>query len=885
MQSLLKFSQKKLRAFFIICTLFLYLLPSFAYANGEEDTKSTEEDFTASISQSGEDKWYQGENVSVSWSSNVNDDDNEIFTTVTLQSTTGGENYTYCSDAYRLSNPNGYKTCTSSSSANSGSRSWEVGELLNGKHVPPGKYRAHVSIKQDFAIGDGASASTAEFEIVADDICIMNTIVSSGSGSVDPAHIEWTSGSRTVNFNPTEGWYVFRVKVNGFTLANSNGTLKHPTSHSESCNGSKTVNVEVEFRLIQCQMTVTHNSGGEVTLTKEVNGETIVLADSYVIPAGETVTAESTASMNYVIKEVYIEEKNVFTGNVSSETQGQGQEEFTRSFTCPNSTPIKSFKNNTTFELKEDCRVRTAAYTLDGFSGGGTVDPLGTTMIEKGDSETFHFNAEEGFEIGYVMVNGEDVNGDEDGGPSSQTINCNTGGEDYNVYVYFLPTPCKLTTKANDGGTITPNTEDSDPIDVRVNQYKSIAINPDFGYKVEDVRVNGESQGPVTSYNASCREPDTDIDVEAFFVWDGYTITSSVNGSGGEINPLGQVELAKSETQDFVITPDDEYVIEWVKIDGIIDTKYTHNADTTRITLGPDLTDDTPDRTIQVKFMLACKLITPEQTIANLRSGNPAQINESTFRTWVQKNEELVKTEIDYGQCEYVSSVSEADLSQIEVLISDLMHRNITNSIRPLTDEDKPALGGFYLLYEVEKRAESTNQLIERSYDNFAHAIVITELQTSVQKTSPPVTVYSIDYIDSTGPRTGSLNCEGTITGQGLGRVILCDIPGYYKNFINTEEVSGGIVTTVTAKRIYVVVQEAMANINLYELLPLNAVREDPSSWIEGNYTKISNYAIEESPQGVCLGWSKFNAGAAQLIKECPWNEGGDNKDAELGDK
>ena len=52
-------------------------------------------------------------------------------------------------------------------------------------------------------------------------------------------------------------------------------------------------------------------------------------------------------------------------------------------------------------------------------------------------------------------------------------------------------------------------------------------------------------------------------------------------------------------------------------------------------------------------------------------------------------------------------------------------------------------------------------------------------------------------------------------------------------------------------------------------LIDMSTVRTNPTSWLGVNYTLIDNYGSSDSPQGICLGWSEFNARAAQLVKEC----------------
>lgn len=96
------------------------------------------------------------------------------------------------------------------------------------------------------------------------------------------------------------------------------------------------------------------------------------------------------------------------------------------------------------------------------------------------------------------------------------------------------------------------------------NQNFSIAANA--GYHIVDVKVDGISVGPVTSYNfASVSANHT---ISATFALSSYTITASA-GSGGSITPSGVSTLNYGASQSYSIVPANGYRIVDVKKDGV----------------------------------------------------------------------------------------------------------------------------------------------------------------------------------------------------------------------------------------------------------------------------------------------------------------------------
>jgi hypothetical protein len=91
----------------------------------------------------------------------------------------------------------------------------------------------------------------------------------------------------------------------------------------------------------------------------------------------------------------------------------------------------------------------------------------------------------------------------------------------------------------------------------------------DPGYHVEDVLVDGESVGAVSSYTFSSIIADHTISVS---FTDTYTITPSA-GSGGSISPDTIQSVYYGDTPSFTITADPDYLIYDVVVDGTISVK------------------------------------------------------------------------------------------------------------------------------------------------------------------------------------------------------------------------------------------------------------------------------------------------------------------------
>jgi hypothetical protein len=92
------------------------------------------------------------------------------------------------------------------------------------------------------------------------------------------------------------------------------------------------------------------------------------------------------------------------------------------------------------------------------------------------------------------------------------------------------------------------------------------AITPDSAYRVTDVKINGSSIGPATSYtftNISANQS-----ISASFALKQYTINASA-GTGGSISPSGAQTVNHGDSASYTITAATGYKISSVTVNGV----------------------------------------------------------------------------------------------------------------------------------------------------------------------------------------------------------------------------------------------------------------------------------------------------------------------------
>jgi hypothetical protein len=186
---------------------------------------------------------------------------------------------------------------------------------------------------------------------------------------------------------------------------------------------------------------------------------------------------------------------------------------------------------------------------------GGTISPSGTVSVPCGWDRPFVIGAASCYVVADVKVDGVSV------GPVTSYTFANVRAP-HTIEATFTRSSNTIVASAGTGGAISP----AGNVVVTCGWDRPFTITPNACYTIADVKVDGVSVGPVTSYTfPNVRAPHT---IAATFASNSYAITTSA-GAGGSITPGGPVNIACGGSQAFTITPNASYHVADVKVDGV----------------------------------------------------------------------------------------------------------------------------------------------------------------------------------------------------------------------------------------------------------------------------------------------------------------------------
>ena len=125
---------------------------------------------------------------------------------------------------------------------------------------------------------------------------------------------------------------------------------------------------------------------------------------------------------------------------------------------------------------------------------GGMEGGSGSVNVPHGGSQTFTIHPETCYHIDTVTV--AEGGTSKPQGAIDQYTFTDVRSDDNEIQAIFAINTYTITATAGTGGSISPSGE----VTVFCGENKAFTISPDEGYLVEDVIVNGASQGPVTSF-------------------------------------------------------------------------------------------------------------------------------------------------------------------------------------------------------------------------------------------------------------------------------------------------------------------------------------------------------------------------------------------------
>ena len=136
----------------------------------------------------------------------------------------------------------------------------------------------------------------------------------------------------------------------------------------------------------------------------------------------------------------------------------------------------------------------TTVYTItSSVEPGGTISPSGSVSVSPGETQKFTITANTGYRIKQILVDGNPITITN---ALSMEYTFTNVTSDHTIQASFEQLSFKITSSAGTGGTISP----SGTASVNYGDSKTFTITPSYGYKVSDVKIDGKSIGPVSSY-------------------------------------------------------------------------------------------------------------------------------------------------------------------------------------------------------------------------------------------------------------------------------------------------------------------------------------------------------------------------------------------------
>ena len=199
-----------------------------------------------------------------------------------------------------------------------------------------------------------------------------------------------------------------------------------------------------------------------------------------------------------------------------------------------------------------------AQYTVTPTAGmGGAIAPSGPLAVSAGaDSATFTITPSTGFALADVLVDGVSV------GPVS-AYRFRDVANDHTIWALFAPQTHTIVPSAGPNGSISANTTQS----VVAGSSIKFTMTPDTGYHIAMLTVDGAKVASTSTYTFSSVGADHRIAV--VFEKDTFTVTPTA-GAHGTIAPDSVQWLNYgSDSATFTITPDRDYYVADVKVDGV----------------------------------------------------------------------------------------------------------------------------------------------------------------------------------------------------------------------------------------------------------------------------------------------------------------------------
>ncbi len=345
------------------------------------------------------------------------------------------------------------------------------------------------------------------------------------NGSISPnGNVTVLHGdNQAFTFTPNTGYRILQVLVDG----TNNPAAVTAGSYTFS-NVTANHTIAVSYERIPYTIAASAGTGGTIS----PNGNVTVLH-------GDNQMFAFTPNTGYRILQVLVDGVN----NPAAVTAGS----YTFSNVTANHTIAVSYEK--------------IPYIIAASSGAnGSISPNGNVTVLHGDNQAFTFSPNTGYRILQVLVDG--VNNPAAVTAGSYTFSNVTAN--HTIAVSYERILYTIAASAGTGGTISPNGN----ITVLHGDNQSFTFTPDAHYKVFRVFVDGQwVAGEVPSYTLTNITANHTIHVDFTII--KHAIVASVSGGNGTISPEGNVMVNEGGTAIFNITPNANYKVKEVLVDGV----------------------------------------------------------------------------------------------------------------------------------------------------------------------------------------------------------------------------------------------------------------------------------------------------------------------------
>jgi hypothetical protein len=206
---------------------------------------------------------------------------------------------------------------------------------------------------------------------------------------------------------------------------------------------------------------------------------------------------------------------------------------------------------------------------------GGSISPSGSVTVNKGENQTFTITPNSNYSISDVTVDGISI-----GTISTYTFSNVT--EDHTISVTFTINAAPLVTHvitatAISGGNISP----SSSVAVIEGESQTFTITPNRNYSIADVKVDGKSQGPISTYTFSnVTEEHT---ISATFKYNGSgKKTSNKNSSSTDDVGYNKEAPAFTDIENHWAKEDIDFVVSRGLFSGTSETTFSPDTSMSR---------------------------------------------------------------------------------------------------------------------------------------------------------------------------------------------------------------------------------------------------------------------------------------------------------------